>query len=102
MKTVAMLLGVFGGVLGLPAAFIGMLTLGAISGFAVGFAAMITPIVGLVGAGFSQKKPLISAALMGIAGAGMFVAGLGIFGIPSALCFLVAALLEVIGKTMPS
>ncbi|MGF1479048.1 MAG: hypothetical protein ACFB4I_06105 [Cyanophyceae cyanobacterium] len=103
IKTVAMAVGIIGGFYGLIAGFvggtIGALVLSEASGFGgilYGLLALAAPIVGLVGAGMVNKKPLFGSSLMAIGGIGMFL--VHIFGIFPALFFLAGAILGVIGK----
>jgi hypothetical protein len=110
LKTVAMVLGIIGGVYGLMTGLIGGGIVAALlsnaslsySGIAL-FFALVPPIVGIVGAAIVRKKTLLGSTLMGISGIVLvalviitFHLGF-IFIFPTAL-FIAGAIVGVIGK----
>ena len=104
IKAVAMAVGIIGGFYGLIVGFFGGIIGGAIAlsdasglrGILYGLLALAAPIVGLVGAGMVNKKPLFGSSLMAIGGIGMLL--VPILGIFPALFFLAGAIIGVIGK----
>jgi hypothetical protein len=110
LKTVAMVLGIIGGVYGLITGLIGggivatLLSNASLSysGIAL-LLALVPPIIGLVGAAIVRNKTLLGSTLMGISGIVLaalviitFPLGF-IFVLPAAL-FLAGAIVGVIGK----
>jgi hypothetical protein len=113
LRTVAMVLGIIGGVYGLMVGFIGGGITAAFlssssnasliySGIAL-LLALAPPIIGVVGAAIVRNKPLLGSSLMGVSSIVMGALGiitfpLGFALVPPAAFFLVGAILGVIGK----
>lgn len=104
VKTVAMVVGIIGGVYAIiPAILAGTLFGAAIAnssgflGLLYGLLTVAAPITGLVGAGIVRKKPLIGSSLMALGGVGMIVFT-NVFGLLQSAFFFVGAILGLIGK----
>jgi len=116
LRTVAMVLGIIGGVYGLMVGLIGgggitaafLSSSSSTSLLYSGIALLIVlalaaPIIGVMGAAIVRNKPLLGSNLMGGSGIVMGALGLIIFPlsfplVPPAAFFLVGAILGVIGK----
>ena len=107
--TVAMVVGIIGGVSGLIIGFFGgIASLLAVASLFTGEADAATlvatfssllvlaaPIIGLVGAGMVKRKPFFGSSLMAVGGIVMLFTIIGWF---PAICLLAGAILGVIGK----
>lgn len=107
--TIAMIVGIIGGVYGFYLSlFGGIVSLAGISSLFTGegdaatlaltFSSLLVlsaPIIGLVGAGMMTRKPFIGSGLMAVSCIIMF---LTVIGIPPAIFLLMGAVLGVIGK----
>jgi hypothetical protein len=114
LRTVAMVLGIIGGVYGLMMGLIGGGITAALlyssnnasviliySGIAL-LLGLAPPIIGVVGAAIVRNRPLLGSSLMGVSsilmGALGFMFPLGFVLAPPVVFFLVGAILGVIGK----
>ena len=107
--TVAMVVGIIGGVYGFYLSlFGGIVSLAGISSLFAGkgdaailtltfssLLVLVAPIIGLVGAGVVTRKPFTGSGLMAISSIIMFFS---VIGIPPAIFLLMGAILGVIGK----
>ena len=109
LRTVAMVLGIIGGVYGLIGGSIITAFISSSSNISLiykGIAlllALIPPITGVMGAAIVRNKPLLGSSLMG--GSGIVMGALGFIAlpigfplVPPAAFFLVGAILGVSGK----
>jgi hypothetical protein len=111
LRTVAMVLGIIGGVYGLMVGLIGGGITAALlssnasliySGIAL-LLALAPPIIGVVGAALVRNKPLLGSSLMGVSSIVMGALGiitfpLGSALVPPAALFLAGAIVGAIGK----
>ncbi len=110
LRTVAMVLGIIGGVYGLMVGLIGGGIVAALvsnaslsySGIAL-LLALVPPIIGVVGAAIVRNKALLGSSLMGVSGIVLAAVVIitfpfGVALVPPAALFIAGAIVGAIGK----